>query len=189
MRAFVATRRGRPRKLEAANDNEPDRGTAELQLKRADLARGVGAEAVAHPLDLLLAHGFIETVEQRAGLHYAALYRRVIGRTEMSYGRLYAGLAGEARGRAIMPIDAASDEADLAAAQVLFRAAQAMLRQEGAVIAGLTERLAVFGAFPDWLLATDAMAARERGLLRRGLQRLAEAFRHANRAADNRIAG
>ena len=188
MRAFIASRRGRPRKLEAANDNTPDRGTMELQMKRAVLAQGVAAEAATHPLDLLLAHGLIEAAEHRAGWHYAALYRRVIGRTEMSYGRLYAGLAGESRGR---PIDAAgdpaSDDSERAEAQQQFRAAQAALRKEGAVVAGITERLAVFGAFPDWLLAQDATALRARGLLRKGLRQLAEAFRRETAPIDSRI--
>ncbi|MBI2253012.1 MAG: hypothetical protein HYU58_00180 [Proteobacteria bacterium] len=130
----MPTRRGRPRKSEAANDNTPDRGTAELQMKRAMLAQGKPSGAATHPLDLLLAHGLIDPAESSAGWHYAALYRRVIGRTEMSYGRLYAGLAGESGGRPTdIPVDPAVNEAELAAAQALFRAAQAALRKEGAV--------------------------------------------------------
>lgn len=181
MRAFATSRRGRPRRQEAANDNVrdgPDLGTGELQLKRAAMARGARAEAAAHPLDLLLAHGLIDAGEQRAGWQYAALYRRVIGRTEVSYGRLYAGLAGESCGRAaVVAADVASREAELAEAQDLFRAAQRRLRGEGAVVAGITERLAVFGTFPDWLLERDATALRERRLLRKGLQQLAHVFR------------
>jgi len=178
MKAFVVTRRGRPRKEMAANDNTPDRGTAELQKKRAAVARGGPGEATTHPLDLLLAHGLIDAAESSAGWHYAALYRRVIGRTEMSYGRLYKGLAGESGGRPTdFAIDSAASEAALAAAQVLFRTAQAALRSEGAVIAGITERLVVFGAFPDWLLAKDETALHARALLRRGLQQLVLVFR------------
>jgi hypothetical protein len=178
MRAFTVTRRGRPRKDVPANDNTPDRGTAELQTKRAAAARGGPGEATTHPLDMLLAHGLIDAAESSAGWHYAALYRRVIGRTEMSYGRLYAGLAGESRSRATgAPADPLASEAALAAAQALFRTAQAALRSEGAVIAGITERLAVFGAFPDWLLAKDETALHARALLRRGLQQLALVFR------------
>jgi DNA-binding transcriptional ArsR family regulator len=195
MRAFIASKRGRPRQsahdMTAANDNAPDRtdrGTPELQLKRAAWARGVAAEAVTHPLDLLLAHGLIEAAEQRAGWHYAALYRRLVGRTEMSYGRLYAGLAGESRGRPTdIAGDPAADEAVRAEAQRQFRAAQAALRSEGAVVAGITERLAVFGAFPDWLLSQDATALRARGLLRKGLRQLAEAFRRETVPVDSRI--
>ncbi|MDY0872503.1 hypothetical protein [Dongia rigui] len=183
MRAFIATKRGRPRQLEAANDNTPDRGTMELQMKRAVLARGVAAEAATHPLDLLLAHGRINLAEHRAGCRYAALYKQVIGPTGISYGRLYAGLAGESRGRRTdVAIDPAVDDAERADAQRQFRTAQAALRSEGAVVAGITERLAVFGAFPDWLLAEHATALRARGLLRKGLRQLAEAFqRNAGR--------
>ncbi len=181
MRALVANKRGRPRRQDAANDNVrnvADLGTAELQLKRAAIARGAKAEAASHPLDLLLAHGLIDAGEQRAGWQYAALYRRVVGRTEVSYGRLYAGLAGESRGRpGAADVDTAARDAELAEAQDLFRAAQRRLRGEGAVVVGITERLAVFGVFPDWLLAQDATARRERGLLRKGLRQLADVFR------------
>lgn len=177
MKAIIGTKRGRPRAQVPANDNVPDRGTAELQLKRALLARGAAAEAATQPLDLLLAHGLIDAMESRAGWHYAALYRRVMGRIDMSYGRLYAGLAGESRGTTPAAGDLTTHEAELASAQALFRVAQAGLRSEGAVIGGIVDRLAVFGAFPAWLLAKDATALRERGLLRQGLQRLTEIFR------------
>ncbi|WP_374656140.1 hypothetical protein [Dongia sp.] len=180
MRAFANVKRGRPKRQTAndpangpANDNEKDRGTPELQSKRAALAKGVEAAAVSHPLDLLLAHGHIDAAEHRAGWRYAGLYRRLVGRTEVSYSRLYAGLGGDG-GRA--GADAGGDD-DLASAQILFRKAQLRLRGEGAVVAGLTERLAVFGAFPGWLLQQDAAARRERSLLRRGLQQLAQSFR------------
>jgi hypothetical protein len=172
MRAFANTRRGRPKRA-AANDNEKDAGTPELQARRAALAQGAEARAVAHPLDLLLAHGLIDAAEHRAGWRYAALYRRIVGRTDVSYGRLYDGLAGEG-GR---PTANAAEGEELAAAQDQFRSVQAALRSEGAVVAGLTERLAVFGVFPDWLLQQDGKAQRERSLLRNGLRQLALAFR------------
>ncbi len=171
MRAFQRARRGRPPK--AANDNEPDRGTAELQAKRAALAQGVAAEATENPLDLLLAHGFIDAAQHRAGWRYGSLYRRLIGHGQVSYGRLYQGLTGQ-NGRALA---ARAEPDDLAAEQALFRAAQAGLRAEGAYIAAITERLAVFNAFPDWLLARDARGQRERAALVTGLKRLADAFR------------
>ena len=178
MRVFVSVRRGRPKQC-AANDNEPakgepDLGTLELQAKRAAVAQGVDAAAASHPLDLLLARGLIDAQAHRAGWRYAGLYRQLIGRTGVSYGRLYAGLAGEP-GR--MPA-AETDPLDLAAAQGVFRAAQAALRAEGAVVAGITERLAVFGAFPDWLLKQDATKPREMVLLRRGLTCLVQSFRN-----------
>lgn len=174
MRAFASTKRGRP-KQRAANDNEPDTGTPELQAKRTALAAGIDAAAVNHPLDLLLARGLIDAAEHRAGWRYAGLYRRLIGRTEVSYGRLYAGLAGEP-GR-MRPAEMEAD--DLHPAQSLFRTAQAALRSEGAVVAGITERLAVFGAFPDWLAPGKTSAQRELDLLRRGLMRLAQSFRNS----------
>lgn len=178
MKVFITSKRGRPCQQKAANDNAPDRGTAELQIKRAVRAQGAATDATSHPLDLLLAHGLIDPLESRAGWHYAALYRRVIGRTEMSYGRLYAGLAGESYGQSSYTgAELELQEEELAAAQVLFRTAQNALRQEGSVINGIVERLVVFGAFPDWLLAKDAVALHQRNHLRRGLRVLAKSFR------------
>ena len=168
MKAFARTRRGRPKRA-AANDNERDPGTPEAQAKRAALAQGADPAAAAHPLDLLLAHGLIEARAYRAGWRYAGLYRRVIGRADVSFARLYDGLRGE-DGRRLIPAD---DTVDPASAQRHFRQAQAALRQEGPVIAGITERLVVFGAWPDWLLRPTTpritRAHRELDLLRRGL--------------------
>ncbi|WP_374382958.1 hypothetical protein [Dongia sp.] len=179
MRAFQPTRRGRPPKRgrgEAANDNEPDRGTAEARAQRAQMAQGARLEATAHPLDLLLAHALIDAGQHRAGMRYAGLYRRLVGRTDVSYQRLYEGLAGR-MGRETG--DGPENVEEGADRQQIFRAAQAALRAEGAVVAGIIERLAVFGAFPDWLLAKTAIAQRERALLARGLDALARGFRNA----------
>ena len=174
MKAFATTRRGRP-KRGVANDNErdpraPDLGTPEAQLKRAALAQGSDPLAAAHPLDLLLARGLIDGAMHRAGFRYAALYRQIIGRTEVSYGRLYDGLSGEGRASG-----GAGDVPDLADRQRSFRQAQAQLRAEGPVVAGITERVAVFGAWPDWLQRNVTISHRELDLLRRGLVRLAQA--------------
>nr|WP_298688806.1 hypothetical protein [uncultured Dongia sp.] len=189
MKAFATTKRGRPKRA-AANDNaradshESDLGTPEAQLKRAALAQGLDPVAAAHPLDLLLARGLIDASMHRAGFRYAGLYRRVIGRTDVSYGRLYEGLSGET-GRTL---NGNSDDGDLAAAQLSFRQAQAALRAEGPVVAGITERLAVFGAWPDWLVAASqpmARTQRELDLLRRGLQRLSSGVRGARAVIAN----
>ena len=192
MKAFATTKRGRPKRA-AANDNErdphgsdpdaPDLGTPEAQLKRAALAQGADPVAAAHPLDLLLARGLIDASQHRAGFRYAGLYRRVIGRTDVSYGRLYESLSGET-GRTH---DGNSDDGDLATAQLSFRQAQAGLRAEGPVVAGITERLAVFGAWPDWLTVARPMARtqRELDLLRRGLHRLAAGARGARVTGAN----
>jgi hypothetical protein len=194
MKAFATTKRGRPKRA-AANDNArdphgsdpdaPDLGTPEAQLKRAALAQGADPVAAAHPLDLLLARGLIDASLHRAGFRYAGLYRRVIGRTDVSYGRLYEGLSGEG-GRSRHD---SGDDSDLAAAQLSFRQAQAALRAVGPVVAGITERLAVFGAWPDWLAVASrpmARSQRELDLLRRGLQRLSSGARGIG-ANDNSI--
>lgn len=182
MKAIVSTRRGRPKSIAAPHENGRDLGTQELQLKRAMLAQGTDPAAATHPLDLLLARGLIGRAEHRAAWRYASLYRRVIGRTEVSYGRLYDGLRGE-DGQALRQI---RDEDGLRLAQQHFRLAQTALRSEGPVVAGITERLAVYGAWPDWLLQPVATTHRDLDLLRRGLGRLVAALRMCA-ANDNEI--
>jgi len=182
MKAIVGSKRGRPKKVKAANDNNPqDFGTQELQLKRATLAQGMDPAMTAHPLDLLLARGLITAQAHRAGWRYAGLYRQVMGRTEVSYGRLYESLSGET-GRTQHHN---GDDGDLAAAQMSFRQAQAALRAEGPVVAGITERLVVFGAWPDWLTRHVTPAHRDLDLLLRGLRRLVAGARGA---ASNKVA-
>lgn len=184
MKAITTSRRGRPKTRIAANDSAPDSGTQELQLKRATLAQGADPAATAHPLDLLLARGLIMPQAHRAGWRYAGLYRRVIGRTDVSYGRLYAGLRGE-DGR--VPLTEGDDD-DQRRAQQSFRQAQAALRVEGPVVVGITERLVVYGAWPDWLLAPVTRAHRDLDLLRRGLAKLVTAAHANDNACDNALA-
>lgn len=186
MKAITTSKRGRPKSIirvsdnGAANDNRADLGTQELQLKRAMLAQGGDPAASTHPLDLLLARGLIEPQAHRAGWRYAGLYRRVIGRTDVSYDRLYAGLCGEnGRGSDRQVVRTDGDDDGLRLAQLNFRQAQAMLRAEGPVVAGITERVVVYGAWPDWLLAPVTRAHPDLDLLRRGLGRLVTAV-HAN---------
>ena len=164
MRAFVASRRGRPRR--AANDNAlagRDLGTPEQQRQRAIRAAGCDPVAGAHPLDLLLAKGLISPRDQAAGLRYAALYRRLIGRTEVSYGRFYDGLAG--RGAAAND----NDEAECQRAAARLRHAKATLLARGQRVARVTEAVSVFGQWPG--TAPDEMQA-----LRTGLAALADGF-------------
>lgn len=167
MRAFAASKRGRPRR--AANDNPTgeargrDLGTPEQLLQRALRAEGCDPVAGAHPLDLLLAKGLIHAREQAAGLRYAALYRRLIGRTEVSYGRFYDGLAG--RGAPA----SAQDEAELQRAERRLRAAKAELLAGGQHIARATEAVCVFGHWPR-------AGQEECRVLRAGLARLADSF-------------
>lgn len=189
MRAIVGSKRGRPKKVTAANDNTlQDFGTQELQLKRATLAQGTDPATTAHPLDLLLARGLISAPAHRAGWRYAGLYRQIMGRTDVSYGRLYAGLCGvNERGEDGRAAKLDDDGDKLRLAQQRFRHAQALLRAEGPVVAGITERLAVYGAWPDWLLGPMTPTHRELNLLRRGLGRLAAAAGLHDKAANDNI--
>jgi hypothetical protein len=193
MKAITTSKRGRPKSIAPANDNRPDLGTQELQLKRATLAQGADPAASAHPLDLLLARGLILPQAHRAGWRYAGLYRRVIGRTDVSYGRLYAGLGGEhgggehGRGDTRRVATTEGDDNGLRLAQLNFRQAQAVLRAEGPVVAGITERLVVYGAWPDWLLAPLTRAHRELDLLRRGLGRLVSVAHANNKLANDNM--
>lgn len=84
-------RRGRPRGRQAAID----RGTEELQAKRAALA-GDGDPALAeYPLGVLLARRIIDTGQHEAGCYYAFLYGQAIGRTQATCDPLYRRLAAE----------------------------------------------------------------------------------------------
>jgi hypothetical protein len=181
MNAFPTSRRGWPKQSVAANDNAKDLGTPESQMKRAAAAQGLDPAATSHPLDLLLARGLVDAQAHRAGWRYAGLYRQIIGRTEVSYGRLYDGLRGEdAR-----PASNTGNDEDLAYVQRCFRQAQAALRAEGPVVAGITERLVVFGTWPEWLFQPVTVAHRDLDLLRRGLARLVTAGRASSAANDN----
>lgn len=172
MRAFAAVKRGRP-KSGAANDNQKlDPGTAELQMKRAQLARGLDPTACAHPLDMLFAKGWLTPAEQRAGFRYAALYRRVIGRTDVSYGRFYDGLAGTG-GRSAT---AATDEEDLALVEARFQRAKRDLLRDGLKVALVTERVSVFGIWPGWIFAAAGQEDGDCHRLRTGLAALADSF-------------
>jgi hypothetical protein len=172
MRAFATSRRGRPKRV-AANDNTPrDLGTAELQMKRAQLARGLDPVLAAHPLDLLLAKAWISEVEHRAGWRYAALYRRVIGRTDVSYGRFYESMAGTG-GRAANTMD----EGDLIEITQRFLMAKRHLLRAGRAVARTTERVSVFGVWPGWILAPGQSLPAEGGQLLAGLRALDDSLR------------
>lgn len=181
MRAFASARRGRPKRAaandNAANDNARregrDCGTAELQMKRAQLARGLDPVAAAHPLDLLLARGWVSEAAHRAGWRYAALYRQAIGRTAVSYGRFYDGLAGTS-GRT-QPL-AAPDELDRVRNERRYRRAKRDLLRAGRATAAATERLVVFGCWPDWLLLPDGMARPDGRRVLAGLAALLASF-------------
>ena len=167
MRAFAQARRGRPKNA-AANDN--DRGTPELQMQRALMTRGLDPSASAHPLDLLLAKGWIEPQEQAAGLRYAALYRRLHGRVTVSYGRFYDGMIG---GGETARVD---DEDALARAERRFRDAKVDLVAAGMRVQRVTEGVAVFGCWPGWLFVKAGSQHGDCRLLRDGLATLRQSF-------------
>ena len=167
MRAFAGARRGRPKNA-AANDN--DRGTPELQMQRARVTRGLDPAASAHPLDLLLAKGWIELQEQAAGLRYAARYRRLHGRVTVSYGRFYDGMIGG--GEAAR----ADGEDDLVRAERRFCEAKVDLAAAGLRVQRVTEAVAVFGCWPGWLFATAGAQHGDCRLLRDGLAALRQSF-------------
>jgi hypothetical protein len=174
MRAFASARRGRPRKVAAEKEPANDRGTVELQRKRAALARGLDPASAAHPLDLLLAQGAIDAEAHQAGLAYAGLYRRLAGRTDVSCARRYAGfgLASGSAGRT------GANDNDPILPHRRFRLAQAALAAEGRAAFLLTERVAVFADWQSWLPADSAGTA----LLRRGLAALGLGLRQCQGA-------
>jgi hypothetical protein len=128
-------KRGRPRLgLPAV-----DRGTPEQQARREALAAGADPALTEHPLGVMLARGLISVEQHRAGCHYAMLYRRAVGRTDLSVASLYRRLLAEdGRGREI-------EEADLARIEALHRLGKNRLLAAGRRVAAATENIAVFG--------------------------------------------
>ena len=88
MKAFSATRRGRPKAVRTLSDL----GTPELQAVRRVRVAGGDPALAENPLSALLARGLITTEQHQAGCRYEALYRRAVARKEISYDSLYAGL-------------------------------------------------------------------------------------------------
>lgn len=176
MRAIASARRGRPKRAIGANDNEApgsDRGTPELQMQRALLTRGADPAASTQPLDLLHAKGWIGCDEQAAGLRYAALYRRLHGRGNVSYGRFYEGFTGGG------PSLRGGDEDDLVRAELRYRAAKAELAAAGARAQRVTDAICVLGCWPGWLFAKTGATHGDCRLLRVGIAALQAGFSRA----------
>ncbi len=118
-----------------------DRGTPELQARRARLAGRGGEALTAYPLGVLLANGDIGEDAHEAGCRYAWLYGFVFGRTGAAGQSWLHAPKGEPRE---FPHEiAAAIERD-------FRAAAALLAQNGAGKT-LLEELVVFGREPRWM--------------------------------------
>jgi hypothetical protein len=147
MRAFTATRRGRPKSALPAQD----RGTPELQAIRHKLAAGADPAMAENPLGLLLARGLINAEQHRAGSRYERLYRQAVARREISLGRIYRRL-GEATGRSTGGAAQDRDDASLAEARRQYLAAKANLLQAGLAAARAVEALVVFDEWPEALL-------------------------------------
>lgn len=130
-------KRGRP----AAGRPAIDRGTPELQARRARLASRGGDALTAYPLGVLLANGDIGEDAHEAGCRYAWLYGFVFGRTGPAGQSWVNAPRGEPRE---FPHEiAAAIERD-------FRAAATCLAQNGAGKT-LLEELVVFGREPRWM--------------------------------------
>ncbi len=180
MRAFTgAGRAGRPK---TARDTA-DCGTPEIQARRRKLAQGGDPALSEYPLGLLLGRALVSEDQHWAGCRYGMLYRLSVGRTQVTYNRLYAALAGG--GAAPDGFEAT----DLAEAREKFLAAKRHLLQAGAISARTVEDLAVFHAWPEFLDATRGTsgAANDNGgapspgylqALRRGLDALLRGFKN-----------
>ena len=178
MKAFVTQRRrGRPK----AERSDADLGTPEAQARRRHLARGLDPTFSEHPLGLMFARGLASPDQHWAGCRYAMLYRLSVGRTQVTYNRLYDALSGaSSETRAV-------DADSLAEARERFLMAKRHLLSAGRTIAAAVENLAVFNLWPDFL--TDAVAAndnmkasaqRELDLVCRGLDVLLNGFQKSS---------
>jgi hypothetical protein len=153
MRAFAATRRGRPK---LARDDR-DLGTPELQALRHKLAAGADPALAENPLSVLLARGLISAEQHAAGRRYERLYRQAVARREISFGQVYRRL-GEATGRGTGGESHDGDDARMAEARRAYLAAKANLLQAGPAAARAVEALVVFGQWPDALPGSADLA-------------------------------
>ena len=173
MRAFAsAGRTGRPK----AARSEADHGTPEIQARRRNLARGGDPALSEYPLGLLLGRALVSADQHWAGCRYGMLYRLSVGRTQVTYNRLYESLAGGGA------LHAEVDAGGLAEARERFLAAKRQLLQAGPGPARAVEDLAVFHVWPDFLGAAandnaDAALRLYLRTLRRGLDALLTGFR------------
>lgn len=175
MKAFASRRRaGRPKSERAA----ADQGTPEIQARRLLLARGADPVFAEYPLGLMLVRNLVNADQHWAGCRYGMLYRLSVGRTQVTYNRLYEALAGgsgETR---------AFDADSLAEARERFLAAKRHLLAAGRGVARAVEDLVVFNAWPRFLnetrAANDNLKSEAEGdlkLVRQGLDVLLTGFR------------
>ena len=115
-----------------------DRGTPEVQARRALQARGGGPALTEYPLGIMLLRGLITREQHGSGCVYANLYRVVIGRGQVSYSAFYLAMVG-AIGLTDTP-----DEATLVGLQQLFRQGKERLLAAGRRVCDATENLVVF---------------------------------------------
>jgi hypothetical protein len=137
-----AARAGRPSRREAP---APDRGTPEVQARRAMLAAGGDPALTESPLGLLRLRGQISADQQEAGSRYACLYRQAVARPHLSYERVYRELLSSPGGGEERP------EERQAQMEALYRAAKRRLLKAGRPAAEITEEVAVFGRLPPTL--------------------------------------
>ncbi len=135
-------RRGRP----PAMRHDIDRGTAELQVKRAALAQGGDPALSEYPLGVMLTRGLIDGPQHDAGCYYAFLYGVTIGRTSISCERIYQQMMDCESGHGT-PID----EAARARIETLFRLGKNRLLAAGRRVCDATENVVVYGRLPRFL--------------------------------------
>jgi hypothetical protein len=173
-------RRGRPATEQKANKD--DRGTPEVQARRAVLSAGADPALSESPLGLLLARGLIGSEEHAAACIYAYLYARAVGRPRTSCAALYRRLAGESAGAGWVEL---SEQAETAVEE-RFRRGKNRLLAAGRRVCDATENLVVFGRTPRFLdtAGRRGAAARraddlERDAIRTGLAVLAACYGRA----------
>ena len=114
-------------RVSRAGQPKADKGTAELQAKRAVLAAGADPAATTRWLDVLTAWGLLSPRQQQAGADYARLRAKVFGTVS---GGLKAARLDPEEARGPVPIDQQDgpSEAHLAAAKRRYDRATRRLR-------------------------------------------------------------
>ncbi len=133
---------GRPRGERPAIDQ----GTPETQVRRRLLAEGADPALSEYPLGLMLARRLVSTEQHEAGCHYAFLYGRTIGRTQVTCDRYYRQMIGSQGGGFDL-----TDEATQTRIEASFRLGKNRLLAAGRRVCDATENLTVFARTPRFL--------------------------------------
>ena len=181
MRSCLVARPGRRRKSGPRDSKgrlmpkkAKDRGTNELQKRRAWLAGQGDPNQTSYPLGVLLANGAIEEAEHKAGCEYAWLHAVVFGRMSVAAAQM------ERLGRSYQ-----GDWNDEWLAARVIDLKDMVMKLSPARMKMALDNLVVYERAPRFMLPVFQRPSdvRESALIREGLQLLAKQGQPLDRAA------